>query len=151
MSSATVGGAVHVATGVQHLAALQVGTQRLGDAHRPVRLLVGLEDRHDRAGHRAQRAVERGHVRGAAGRALVAHPDVEPAGLEVGAVRRRGELAVLALGGDPRLAVELPLGREAEVAGRDVDDAEGQLELGEELLLPREQALVLGVGLLDGV
>ena len=75
--------------------------------------------------------------------------DVEPAGLELGAVRRRGQLAVVALGGDPRLAVELPLGRETEVTGGDVDDAVRQLELVEELLLPPQQPLVLGVGLLD--
>ena len=79
-----------------------------------------------------------------------AAPGVEPAGLEVGAVGGRGELAVAALRGDPRLAVELALGRQAEVAGRHVDHAVGELELVEELLLPLQQPLVLGVRLLDG-
>ena len=39
---------------LEDLAALQVGPQRLGHAHRPVGLLVGLEDRHDGARHRAR-------------------------------------------------------------------------------------------------
>ena len=79
----------------------------------------------------------------------VADPDVEPPGLEVGAVRGRGELAVAALGRDPRLAVELADRRQPEVAGSGVDDPVGELELVEELLLPREQPLVLGVRLLE--
>ena len=45
------------------------------------------------------------------------------------AVRGRGQLAVLALGRDPRLAVELAGGGGAQVAGGDVDHPEGQLDL----------------------
>ena len=58
------------------------------------------------------------------------------------------ELAVAALAGDPLSGVELPLRREAEVAGRHVDHAVAELELVEELLLPL-QTQVLGVLLLD--
>ena len=89
------------------------------------------------ASPQTQCAVERGDVPGALGEP---HPDTESAGLEVGAVRRRGELAVPTLGRDPRLAVELAGRRQAEVAGGHVDDAERQLELAEELLLPGRAA-----------
>ena len=44
----------------ERLPALQVRPQRLRHAHRPVRLLVGLEDRHDGPRDRHQRAVEGG-------------------------------------------------------------------------------------------
>src|SRR5690606_21411046 len=91
---------------------LQVGLEGGRDAHGAVGLLVGLEDRDDGARDRHERAVERGH-RGRA--VLAAGADVEAARLEVGAVRGRGELAVLALARDPRLAVELALRREPEV------------------------------------
>src|SRR5262245_57242470 len=77
--------------------------QRLGHAHRPVGLLVGLEDRDDRAGHRAERAVE---GRDRLDAAVEPAAGVEPPGLELRAVRGRGQLAVLALGRDPGLAVE---------------------------------------------
>src|SRR6188474_2366919 len=129
---------------LEDLEPAQVRAQRLRDGDRAIGVLVGLEDRHDRARDRAQRAVQRRDRAGALGEPA---PDVEPPGLELGAVGRGGELAVAALRRDPGLAVELPAGREAEVAGRGVDDAVGELELVEELLLPRQQSLVLGVGL----
>ena len=95
------------AIGSSDLAAPEVRAQRLGHHDRAVGLLVGLEHRDDRAGHGAQGAVERGDRPDAA--RVEPAADVEPAGLEVGAVRGRRELAVLALGRDPRLAVELAL------------------------------------------
>src|SRR4051812_30964645 len=116
---------------LEHLAP-QPLLQRLRDPDGAVGLLVGLEDRHDRARDGGQGAVERGERPGPV---LEAAADVEPAGLELGGVRGRGELAVLALGRDPRLAVELPDRAVAEVAGGHVDHAVGQLELVEELLL----------------
>ncbi|CAL2067135.1 protein of unknown function [Streptomyces murinus] len=102
-----------------------------------------LQDRHDGARYGAQRAVERGQRLDLL---AVADPDGQAPGLELGAVRGRGQLAVLALRRDPRLAVELAGGRGAEVTGGDVDHAERQLQRGQPLLLPRQQALVLGLG-----
>ena len=61
--------------------------------------------------------------------------DVEPARLEVGRVRRRGQLAEALLPGQPRLAVVLLGRRGAEVGHGDVDDAVGDPERGEDLLL----------------
>src|SRR5699024_939093 len=79
---------------------------------------------------------------------VIAVPYTQAAGLERRAVGGRGELAVGALGGDPRLAVVLPGRRGAEVATRDVDDAVRQAHRLEHLLLEAEQSLVLGVRLL---
>ena len=70
--------------------------------------------------------------------------DVQPAGLEVGRVRGRGELAVALLGRQPGLEVVLLGRRVAEVVDRDVDHAVGDLERLEDLLLDRQQPLVLG-------
>ena len=55
------------------------------------------------------------------------HADLEPARLVVGRVRARGQLAVAALAGQPRLAVVLLGRRGAEIVDRDVDDAVGDL------------------------
>src|SRR3954449_1911723 len=101
--------------GLEQVETAEVGPKRLGHADRPVLLLVGLQQRDDRPVGRAQGAVEGGDGLDLA--ALEASAGVEATGLEVGAVGGRGELAVAALAGDPRLAVELPLCREAEVAG----------------------------------
>src|SRR4051794_28439355 len=124
---------------LEHLATEQL-LQRLRHPYRAVGLLMHLEQRDDRARHRHQGAVQRrdrcGPVVGA-----VAHG--QPPGLELRAVRRRRDLAVALLRRDPRLAVELARRRQTEVAGRDVDDAERQLQVGEELLLPLEQPPVL--------
>src|SRR5262245_5723515 len=96
-----------------------------------------LEDRHDRPSRGAERAVE---GRGRLGAALATNPDVEAAGLELGAVGCRGELAILLLRRDPCLAVELAYRRGSEVAGRDVDDPERQLDhVGQPLLLVRQE------------
>ena len=122
------------------------GRSAFGHVHRAVGALVHLEQAGDGAGDRAQRAVQRG------GRlrlpVVVPVADVQPAGLEGGAVRGRRQLAVGALAGEPRLDVVLAGGAGAEVAGGDVDDAVGQLERLEELLLPLQQPEVLGRGLL---
>ena len=48
---------------VQQLAAAEPGTQRLGHVHRPVGLLVVVEQAGDRARDRAQRAVQGGDRR----------------------------------------------------------------------------------------
>ena len=53
----------------------------------------------------------------------VAVADAEAARLEVGRVRRRGQLAIALLAREPALDVVLLRRRGAEVAGRDVDDA----------------------------
>src|SRR3954463_8059314 len=84
--------ATKAADGLEDLTALEVGLERLRDADRAVGLLVGLEDRHDRAGDRDQGAVEGRDgldLRGALG-ALGGEPaaGVEATGLEVGAVGR---------------------------------------------------------------
>ena len=55
--------------------------------------------------------------------------DVEASGLIIGAIRRAGDLAVLAglaAAGHPGLEVELAIGRAAEVARADVEHAIGQ-------------------------
>ena len=102
----------------EHLEA-DVGTQRLGDDDRAVGQLVVLEDGDQPPGG-GQGAVER---RGDLVAVLALEPGVEPARLEGRAVGGGGELAVAALGGDPRLAVVLARGGAAEVTGRGVDDA----------------------------
>src|SRR5690349_8657648 len=70
----------------------------------------------------------------------------EAAGLVVGRVRAGGELAVAALARDPGLAVVLLRGRVAEVADGDVHHPVGDLQLGEDPLLDRQQPLVLLAG-----
>src|SRR3954453_18856594 len=131
---------------LEHLEAAEIRTQRLGDPHRAVLLLVGLEHGDDRPVGRAQGAVQRGDrldvaVGGAAA-------GVQSAGLEVGAVGGGGELAIAALAGDPGFAVELPLGGEAQVARGDIDHPVAELQLVEELLLPLQKPLMLGERLL---
>src|SRR5699024_8650205 len=76
-----------------------------------------------------------------AGGVAVAHP--QTAGLEGRAVGGRRELAVGALGGDPRLAVVLAGRRGTEVAAGDVDHAERQPHGLQHLLLEAQQTLVL--------
>jgi hypothetical protein len=71
---------------------------------------------------------------------------IQPPGLERGAVRRGRELAVGALAGRPRLALELARHAGPQIAGGDVDDPVRQLDGGEHPLLPAEEALVLGLG-----
>src|SRR5262249_37146152 len=81
-------------SGFEQVTAAQVGLERLGYGHRAVRPLVVLQNRDDPPSGR-QRAVERrGGLRLAVG---VPEPDVQPPGLERGAVRRRGELPVTIL------------------------------------------------------
>src|SRR5690606_27540109 len=90
--------------GREDLEPTQVRTQTLGHPHRPVRLLVVLEDRDDPA-RRAEGPVEGGDRAGAAvGRALTR---AEPTRLEGRAVRGGGKLEPALLAGQPRLAVEL--------------------------------------------
>src|SRR4051794_31908370 len=72
------------------------GMQDGRDLDRPVLLLVVLEDRDDRAADGDRGAVERGDRLGLARLALVVEwpvARVEPAGLEVGRVRARRQLA----------------------------------------------------------
>ena len=79
------------------------------------------------------------------GALLVLRPvaDPEAARLVVGRVRGRGHLAVALLVREPRLDVVLLDRRGAEVAGGDVDDAVGEPERADDLLLDREQPVVL--------
>ena len=122
----------------------EVRTQRLGHVHRPVGALVHLEQHGDRAADGAQRAVERRDRRQAV---VAAGADAEPAGLEVGAVARRGQLEPALLRRQPGLAVVLASGRRPEIACSDVDDAERQLEHRQERHLVRQQPQVLLLGL----
>ena len=139
-------GAISDIPGVSTSCAAEPRAQGGGHVHRAVGALVHLEQAGDGAGDRAQGAVERG--RGLRLPVGVAVADGQPPGLEGGAVRGAGQLPVGALAGEPRLDVELARGAGAEVAGGDVDDAVGQLERLEELLLPGEQPAVLVGGLL---
>src|ERR1700678_2260804 len=124
-----------------------VARQARRQLHASVAALAVLEHGDDRAPDRDRRAVQR--VQRA--RALVlARADVQTPRLVVGGVRARGQLAIALLAGNPRLAVVLLGGRVAEIADGDVDDAVRQLELLEDLLLQREDPLVLDLGVLGG-
>src|SRR6478735_817697 len=135
----------------EHRHAAEVLLQRCRDVDRAVRVLVVLQEGDDPAG-RGEGAVQGGNRAGALGRTVLvehAFADVEPARLEGGAVRGRGQLAVGALGGDPGFAVKLAGSGIAEVPRGRVDHAIGQLALGQHLLFPGQQARVFGGGLLD--
>ena len=115
--------------------------QHLGQRDRAVLALAVLEQRdHVRATSPPCRSAS---PRGAGPPPLRAVADVQPARLEVGRVRGRGHLAVALLAGHPRLAVVLLGRRGAEVVDRDVDHAVGDPERLQDLLLDREQPLVL--------
>src|SRR3989442_1346608 len=99
----SVPGSVHrgeVAVPVGH-----VGGEGFGQDHGAVGLLVVLQQRDQRPADCAERPVHR-----VDGTIPVGKPNsgFRPASLEVGGVRRRGHLAVLALAREPRLKVELP-------------------------------------------
>src|SRR5829696_3892978 len=70
-------------------------------------------------------------------------PTTEATRLVVRGVRAGGQLAIALLARDPRLAVVLLGRRRPEVAGGDRDHPVGNLELGQDALLDREQTLVL--------
>src|SRR6478735_2181600 len=131
--------------------AAEVLLQGGGDVDGAVGVLVVLQDGDDPAGG-GQGAVERGDRPRALGRAVLVQnpfPDVQPARLERGAVRRRGQLPVCALGGDPGLTVKLPGRGIAQIAGGGVNDAVRELALGQHLLFPCQQAGVLGGSVLN--
>src|SRR5690625_542593 len=107
--------------GFQDVAA-HVGAQRLGDHDRAVLTLVVLQDRDDPPGRREGPVEGRGEARFAV---LVAVADVEPSGLELGAVGGRRQLTVSALSGDPGLAVVLAGSARPQVTAGNVDDAVG--------------------------
>src|SRR5262249_2584619 len=115
--------------------------QHLRHAYRAVVLLVVLGDRDDRAADRDRRPVQGWDVAGAAALGGPV-PAVEAAGLVVGRVRARRDLAVAAAGvaRKPRLDVVLLRGRVAQLRDTDVDDAVGDLKRLEDLLLDGEQA-----------
>src|SRR5438477_11678320 len=91
----------------QNIATAEERRQRGGNRYLAVRLLVVLQDRDEPAGGRQGAVQGRGHLGLAI---LVAVPDVQPPGLEGGAVRGGGDLPVPALGRYPRLAVVLARG-----------------------------------------
>ena len=111
---------------VQRLSALEIGLEHLGHAHRAVGLLVVLEQRDDRARHRACRAVERRER---------SHAFVEaPADARAGGPGTRCSWMSTSprgtcpgWGSTPRSRTCGPPTR-PEVAGSDVDHAERQLE-----------------------
>ena len=115
------------------------------DTNAAVRLLMVLQNRHDDARHRAQRAVECGQ-----GPRLVAvaHTDLQATSLKLGGVRGRRDLAIRALRRNPRLDVELACRTAAEIARSHVDHAIGQFQSVDELALPCKQAFVLSLGIL---
>src|SRR4051795_7198907 len=106
--------------------------ENIWNADRAVLLLEVLQQSNHRP-PRDGRAVQRVH-----GRELLcvdAVADAKATCLVVGRVRRGGDLAVPLLPGEPRLDVVLLRCRRAELAGGDVDDAVGELELLHEVLL----------------
>src|SRR4051812_46183108 len=109
------------------------------DGNRSVRLLEVLEH----CDHRARRhggAVQRVHVLPLA---VSPEPDVEAPRLEVGRVRRRRDLAVTPLAGEPRFDVVLLRRRCTEIARGDIEDAVGDAKLLHELLFDGKQPLML--------
>src|SRR5881396_1385706 len=102
--------------------------QRRRDGHGAVGLLVGFEQRRDRARQRNTRRVQRVHEFG-----LLAWPragaNVGAPGLIVGVRAGARDLEPLADAGRPRLEVVGLGGREAEVVGRQHRDAVGELQL----------------------
>src|SRR5207253_1961860 len=72
----------------------------------------------------------------------------EPPGLVVGAVGARRQLPVLLLTGEPRLEVDLLRRRRAELSRADVHQSVRDAESLHDLLLDRDEELVLRAGLL---
>src|SRR5215472_4344523 len=115
-----------------------------------VRLLVVFEQRKGCPGKR-----NRGSVQGVHEliflRAPAPKADAQASCLVVRTVRRTRDLAVrtrFAPSGHPRFEVELAVGGSAEVAGRDVHHAVGDLELLVDFFLEHHQVLVHGLGVL---
>lgn len=119
----------------------QVRVQRLRELHRSVRPLMILQQRDERAAHRRRRAVQR--VEGLDRACAPPDARLEPPTLVVRTVRTRCELAVLVLAGKPHLDVVLLRGAAAKIAGRDVHDAVGKLEIADDLLLDADHEVVL--------
>src|SRR5437764_2384268 len=113
--------------------------QWLRRADRAVRLLAVLDHRQQRATRRQRGAVQHVHVPRPLLRAVAG---VEPAGLVVGAVGARGQLAVALLAGQPDLDVVLLGGRRAQVADGDVLHPIVEAERLGDPLLNREDAVV---------
>src|SRR5436305_5770754 len=126
--------------------------QRFGDDNGAVRFLAILQNGKDRSRDRHRGAVERvDEARALLTGSLV--PDVEPACLEVGAVRCArdfAELAFLATAWHPGFQVIFPISRPAEVAGAGVDDLIRQAEALEDRLLDAQQLLVDRLALVRG-
>src|SRR5579862_312692 len=118
--------------------------EHAGSDDRPVLLLAVLDQRDQRAARRDRRAVQGVDGSRPVGRAVA---DVAAAGLVVGRVRARRQLAIAALPGQPDLDVVLARGRRSQVARGDVDHAVVEAQLVCDLLLDREQPFVLVPGL----
>src|SRR5467141_4232019 len=101
--------------------------QRRRDGHGAVGLLVGFEQRRDRARQRNTRRVQRVHEFGLLAWAR-AGANVGPPGLIVGVGAGARDLEPLANAGRPRLEVVGLGGREAEVVGRQHRYAVGELQ-----------------------
>src|SRR6185295_15941215 len=129
--------------------ASEVGAEGVGQEDGAVGLLVVLEDGDERPADGEARAVERvEEARLAAVRGAVA--EVGAPGLEVGAVRAGGDLAVGVLAGEPDFEI-VGLGcGEAHVAGREADAAVGEVELFEDALGVARQLFERGEAGLGG-
>src|SRR5580693_1490503 len=138
-SAGTDPAGVKLGSGTQHRGGAVRGELRR-QRHGAVLALPVLQQRDDSATHRYRGPVESVQNLHAL---LAAQPNVQAPRLVVGRVRARRQLAIAPLARQPRLAVVLLRRRVTEVADGDVDYAIGQLERGEDLLLDREDALVL--------
>src|SRR6267143_1374708 len=117
--------------------------QRRRDGHGAVGLLVGFEQRRDRARQRNTRRIQRVHEFG-----LLAWPraaaNVGPPGLIVGVGAGARDLEPLADAGRPRLEVVGLGGREAEIVRRQHRDAVRQLQLLQDGFRMGGQLFMLG-------
>src|SRR5205807_2961789 len=124
-----------------------VGTQRLGDRHRAIFVLVVLEHRDQGAADGEARAVQGVHEARSftfLGPIARAHA----AGLVVAAVRAARDLAIGVLSRQPDFYVESLARGRTNVAAAQHDGAEWQAEPLQDLLGAAGHALVLGDGLL---
>ena len=124
--------------------------QHIGDDDRPVRLLIVLENRDNRAADRNGGAVERvDELSALFAFGFVAN--IESARLVVGAVRGAGDFAVfaaVAAAGHPGFEIEFAVRGAAEVAGSDIKNAVRYAEAVEDFALEVAEIIVHVVALI---